>query len=570
MGNKKPELYYDEKGHPKGYRVGVSDEVYGICPFCGKAYTEEDIKDPEIINFEHIFSRFGAKRALNEKKVFSKIESEFMVAVHKSCNDKGCIELEKQISRIIDNFNKYGVQLTKLDAEFLINYCIKISVFLRYLFLWNETENTLCYDNKETAEFYKHFDVRIRHVNSSAGIYWGLSKVANVGKYCFTIIINDIEISYFYDTFGYKYEDDNAIFIKPFPNNILLLLGNEYGTRILMKKHTLRKSIPWKLEKTRELRKIYENNIESLSSSYDDMFGLPKNYFIRQKKLSKMTTEQLDRKIRETEKGKSAEDKEIVFYHNGQFYFINNDGVLQNLSDLPNNTEIPSICFRKYNITQLPRLSHLKITGDFVILDSNLTTLKGSPRYVDGAVSVRNNKLSTLKQGPKYVGKGYYCDYNELVNLEGAPEKVKESFICYYNKLTSLKGSPGKIGGVFDCCNNKLTSLADAPKEVGGMFLCYDNELKSFDCKNTKINGSLYFDAKHLESLNGLPKAKRYIIIDCDEEFDTADQLRTWFTKYKESRNGAKFYSAQKKIKMLQKAIIKATDGIKPNDSHEM
>ena len=105
MKKQKPELYCDENGNPKGYRVGISNGVYGTCPFCGKSYTEEDVTNGDV-NFEHIFSRFAVKKATGEKKVFSRIESEFMVAVHKDCNDKGSKELEKQISRIIEHIKR--------------------------------------------------------------------------------------------------------------------------------------------------------------------------------------------------------------------------------------------------------------------------------------------------------------------------------------------------------------------------------------------------------------------------------------------------------------------------------
>ena len=59
-----PQMVY-KIGRPQGYRVGIGiGGAYGVCPFCGKAYTEEDMKDSEIINFEHVYPRFAIKDAI--------------------------------------------------------------------------------------------------------------------------------------------------------------------------------------------------------------------------------------------------------------------------------------------------------------------------------------------------------------------------------------------------------------------------------------------------------------------------------------------------------------------------
>ena len=68
------------------------------------------INNPERFMGDHSIApeklRAAIKKATDEKKVFSKLESDFMVAVHKACNDKYGVELEEKVSRILKNFNK--------------------------------------------------------------------------------------------------------------------------------------------------------------------------------------------------------------------------------------------------------------------------------------------------------------------------------------------------------------------------------------------------------------------------------------------------------------------------------
>ena len=89
-----------------------------------------------------------------------------------------------------------------------------------------------------------------------------------------------------------------------------------------------------------------------------------------------------------------------------------------------------------------------------------------------------NQLLTTLKGSPKRVNGGFFCYFNALTSLEGAPSYVSGNFICTTNQLTSLKGAPEYVGGSFGCGDNRLTSLEGAPKYVGGDFHCYDNTVK--------------------------------------------------------------------------------------------
>ena len=106
-----------------------------------------------------------------------------------------------------------------------------------------------------------------------------------------------------------------------------------------------------------------------------------------------------------------------------------------------------------------------------------------------------------------------------LPSLIGAPKEVTEDFICIKNSLTTLEGAPRTVGGHCFCSGNKLKSFKGAPEKVGDSFS---------------------FDVAHLESLDGLPQAKSYIVTDCIKVFDNADELRECFAEYKKQRSEKK------------------------------
>ncbi len=566
MKNKKPELYRDEKGNAKGYRVGISDGVYGTCPFCGNSYTEEDIKNGSV-NFEHIYSRFAAKSATGEKKVFSKIESEFMVAVHKDCNDRSSIELEKNISRIVNNFNKPDVSLTKQDALTLFNYCIKTSIFLRCLFLWDDEAGQSVYDEEKVyadqgyvfrKRFYEYFNIRIRYVDASAGLWWWFDMPGDIGKYCFRSVLNGIEVSFFPLDLSDKYHDesirtDNDIFIMKLGNKPILLYGKEYETYPHCINFVSRKGLPWNLQKSISPRTCrYKNNMATLSREFDDAFGMTKNYFIRQKKLSLIPQKRFDEN-----KTFDPMDAGVVFCRSGQLYVIDNDGNIKNIVDLASGTEIPAICFQKIEISHFPNISKLKITGDIRIIDGVLESLEGFPKLVDGYFYIRGNKLTSLHGAPEYVGRSFYCDFNELTTLKGAPKIINGTFGCEHNKLTSLSGGPEEVADDFICRGNQLITLYGSPRRVGRNFLCSEgNKLKSLKGAPKEIGGLFSFCAENLESLEGLPKAREYFPSESGRYFDSVSELQAWFKEYKKELIETKTRKIKKGTNAVSKIII--------------
>jgi len=132
-------------------------------------------------------------------------------------------------------------------------------------------------------------------------------------------------------------------------------------------------------------------------------------------------------------------------------------------------------------LTQLPELSSVILTGNFLCYNNQLTSLKGAPQSVGGNFYCDNNQLTSLKSGPQAVGGSFGCSNNHLTNLEGAPQFVVGNFDCNHNYLTSLEGAPQSIGEGFFCSHNDLVSLKGGPQFVGKGFCCDNNHLTSLE-----------------------------------------------------------------------------------------
>ena len=82
-----------------------------------------------------------------------------------------------------------------------------------------------------------------------------------------------------------------------------------------------------------------------------------------------------------------------------------------------------------------------------------------------------------------------------LTELPLTFNKVTGWFDCGRNNLTTLKGSPRWVGGCFSCNKNQLTSLEFSPDYVGGSFDCYTNQLTD-NYYDMEIGGYFYTTLK--------------------------------------------------------------------------
>jgi hypothetical protein len=144
-------------------------------------------------------------------------------------------------------------------------------------------------------------------------------------------------------------------------------------------------------------------------------------------------------------------------------YYYVHDHRCEKIKDVP-LTYIHGVC-SKLNIV------NYKINEDFSI-------------DVSGNV-FRSTLLSKIAIKFNNVTKSFWCEDSNLTSLKGSPKWVGGDFRCYSNQLITLEGGPEWVDGDFSCSKNKLTTLEGGPEYVGGYFYCYNNPLESTEYKGT-------------------------------------------------------------------------------------
>jgi hypothetical protein len=114
---------------------------------------------------------------------------------------------------------------------------------------------------------------------------------------------------------------------------------------------------------------------------------------------------------------------------------------------------------------------------------------------VNGDVFLWNRELTELPLRFNRVTGSFECGGNNLTTLKGSPRWLGIDFCFSYNNLTSLKGCPRWVGGNFSCYNNQLTSLEFSPDYIGGYFYCDGNYLTDNYC-DTEIGGNFFSSLK--------------------------------------------------------------------------
>lgn len=142
-----------------------------------------------------------------------------------------------------------------------------------------------------------------------------------------------------------------------------------------------------------------------------------------------------------------------------------------------------------------------EVSGDVILDDIGLTTLKGVPKTVHKNFSVSNNKLLSLEHAPTICRGNFWCDGNQLTTLKGAPFYIYGNFLCDHNELTTLEGGPKIVENNFSCEYNELTNFIGGPNEIGGRFVAYNNPLTSTEGAPKHIGNGLYLSSNMAEHI---------------------------------------------------------------------
>ena len=129
-----------------------------------------------------------------------------------------------------------------------------------------------------------------------------------------------------------------------------------------------------------------------------------------------------------------------------------------------------TIILANMHIGEFPEfINFAHINGGFHCDNSDLTTLRGCPRLVQGSFFCSKNHLksSSLVGGPQQVIGTYAASNCGLESLEGIAFKIEESLYIDSNSLHSLEFIPKEVGDLY-MTNNPIETLKYFPEEIAG------------------------------------------------------------------------------------------------------
>jgi hypothetical protein len=142
-----------------------------------------------------------------------------------------------------------------------------------------------------------------------------------------------------------------------------------------------------------------------------------------------------------------------------------------------------SVDMAGYKFTKLPLIFY-RVSNNFYLDDSRITTLKGCPEIVGGNFNISSShSLTSLEFGPTNVGQ-FDCSNCAITSLQHSPLEARFSINCFNTNITSLKYlgnttllhcgglSLESLSGINDsvtrmtCRNASITSLKDLSNNI--------------------------------------------------------------------------------------------------------
>ena len=549
-----------------GYRVGVGwyGKTFGICPFTGKSYTEEDIKSGKV-NFEHILPNWLCDRAYNNGKP-SALESNIRIGVYKDANLKDSAT-ENNLKYVVDKIAKLQGALTIGDVKLLLDYGTKTKVFLNYyfneqyfggsnynedVFLYEDTDKYInVIDSVATPQRKLPRRMTILRVNAPVGV-WGYMDgksmlfFVSFGGVVIMYDDNPVQSNFLEHELQFIQLEDDCVYLANQSAERILYDGPFVDEKILLTPKDPNNSKSWdkktavdqkRLQKDLDVWAIFPFIAKKKFGPWK--IGKPDfNLLITEEQLMRPWGD-LNNKffsnLSDSRNSSAAGDKKVevgpdysVGWYEGELCVSLDKKRINLLDFIKNKKEIQALHMTAVGLTKLPDMHNIRVLGDFSCAYNNLENLDNSPARVDGLFNCRNCHLVSLSHAPAYVGGDFRCWDNNLENLDGGPKYVGGYFEVHDNKLTTLRNGPEYVGAAYLCYNNKLVNLDGAPRIIRSDFICSDNRLETlngapdtvdgdFECRNNKLKNLTgarnmkvkgFFDVtgNDLESFEGGPK----------------------------------------------------------------
>lgn len=123
---------------------------------------------------------------------------------------------------------------------------------------------------------------------------------------------------------------------------------------------------------------------------------------------------------------------------------------------------------------------------------------------IDGDVNLFNKQINIIPIKFGLVSGNFLLTNNNLESLKGCPNIVQGNFKCISNKIKTLEGSPIEVGGNYSCSfNSELESTYGMPLEIGKDFKCFGNpKLKELDSVSN-IGGYIIHSGINVDTFEG-------------------------------------------------------------------
>jgi hypothetical protein len=185
--------------------------------------------------------------------------------------------------------------------------------------------------------------------------------------------------------------------------------------------------------------------------------------------------------------------KELCLEYGIKDYTINKDLTIDVDGD---------VNLRNLNITEIP-LNFNKVMGKFCIVNTKIKSLKGCPKYIGSDFELFFCKdLESFEHGPTYVGGNIDAFSTGIKSLKGLLDVINNLDLSS-SRLTSLKNSPKIINGHFDVSSNKLDSFEGIENTIfNGVYLDLRfNNISSFDFFPIIDNKRVHLESNPIETI---------------------------------------------------------------------